>query len=227
MKPKRTNQQEQATKVPKLHLQKENFTQLGSTNFYHSVGGKAISELTLVSLRFDDIFLEIKFECLDNPRMDQNYYTQNNQPLFEQEVFEIFISQGSAAKETYWEIQLNPNNALFVAQVRNNFKTDQRFHLTMIDNEKAQIEHHVVKDKGNNSWKGHLKIPLKLIEDQKEKEKNVYRMNLFRIISNKDQDDPKWQNNAENATFACWNSPMTETPNFHKPEAFGILFTQK
>ena len=35
----------------------------------------------------------------------------------------------------------------------------------MIDNETAKIEHQVTKDRKNNSWKGHLKIPLQLIQD--------------------------------------------------------------
>ncbi len=225
LNPKTNIEQEKDPEVPVVHINKNEFTFLESPYFHHSVDGLAISEATLVSLRYDDQYLVIHFECQDNPRMDQNYYTQNNQPLFQQEVFEVFISQGAVAKENYLEVQINPNNALFVAKVNNNYKTDQSFHLDMMDNKVAQIEHQVTKEPKNNRWKGQLKIPLSLIEDPEEKEKGVYRMNLFRIISNKDQHDPSWKNNAKNATFACWNSPMTKTPNFHKPEAFGMVFT--
>ena len=49
-------------------------------------------------------------------------------------------------------------------------------------------------------------------------------MNLFRIISQEDQKDPLWQNNMQNATYACWNSGLTESPNFHIPDSFGILY---
>jgi hypothetical protein len=218
------DQQERHSKMPKLQINKTSFTELESLYFQHSVGGKKIQEATKVAIKYDDRFLEINFECRDNPRMDQNFFTENNSPMFNQEVFEIFISSGEEASETYWEIQLNPNNALFVAKVNNRYKTDQSFELEMIDNELAKIEHQVLKDRKNNSWKGHLKIPLQLIQDPDNKSNKVFRMNLFRIISNKDHTDPAWQNNAQNATFACWNSSMADKPNFHKPDYFGFLY---
>ncbi len=221
---KTDDQQEGQLDLPKLHINKTSFTELESLYFQHSVGGKAIQEATKVTFTYDDSFLEINFECRDNPRMDQNFFTENNSPLFNQEVFEIFISSGEEASERYWEIQLNPNNALFVAKVHNKYKTDQSFELEMIDNELAKIEHQVLKDRKNNIWKGHLKIPLQLIQDPDDKRNKVFRMNLFRIISKEDHTDPAWQNNAQNANFACWNSSMTETPNFHKPDYFGFLY---
>ena len=139
-------------------------------------------------------------------------------------MFEIFISPGVEASEQYWEIEINPNNALFVAKVTNKYKTDKSFELELIDNEVAKIEHQVIKDRQNNIWKGHLKIPLQLIQDPNKQNNQVFRMNLFRIISKVDQNDPQWKNNAKNATFSCWNSSLTESPNFHKPDSFGILY---
>jgi hypothetical protein len=218
------DEQEKQIGMPKLRVNNTSFTELESLYFEHSVGGKAIQEATKVAFIYDDSFLEINFECRDNPRVDQNFYTENNSPLFNQEVFEIFISPGEKASEHYWEIQLNPNNALFVAKVHNKYKTDQSFELEMIDNELAKIEHQVTKDPKNNSWKGHLKIPLQLIQGSADKPNKVFRMNLFRIISKEDHTDPEWQNNAQNATFACWNSSMADRPNFHKPDYFGFLY---
>lgn len=221
---KTNDQQETAFDVPILRVHNTGYTELERLYFQHSVGGKAINEATKIAIKYDDTFLEIKFECRDNPRMDQNYLTENNSPLFNQEVFEIFISPGEEASERYWEIQINPNNALFVAKVNNKYKTDKTFDLELIDNKVANIVHEVIKDRKNNVWKGYLKIPLDLIQDPKQQDNAVFRMNLFRIISKEDQKDPKWKNNAKNATFACWNSGLTKSPNFHKPASFGILY---
>ncbi len=220
----KVDQQEKQFKVPILRVVNTGFTELNSLYFQHSVGGKTIKEATKVAFKYDDTFLEIKFECRDNPRMDQNYLSQNNSALFNQEVFEIFISPGEEASERYWEIEINPNNALFVAKVNNKYKTDKTFNLELIENEAAKIEHQVIKDRKNNVWKGHIKIPLHLIQDPNKQDNKVFRMNLFRIISKEDQKNPQWLNNAQNSTFACWNSSLTETPNFHKPDSFGILY---
>ena len=221
---KTVDQQEKQFNVPILRVKKTGFTALESLYFEHSVCGKSIKEATNVAVKYDDRFLEIKFECRDNPRMDQNYLTENNSELFKQEVFEIFISPGEEATEQYWEIQINPNNALFVAKVNNKYKTDQSFELELIENELAKIEHQVIKDSKNKVWKGYLKIPFQLIQDPDNKNNKVFRMNLFRIISQEDQKDPLWQNNMQNATYACWNSGLTESPNFHIPDSFGILY---
>jgi hypothetical protein len=216
--------QEKKFNVPVMYINDSNFTELKNPYFHHSVGGKPIEEETFVAIKYDDNHLFIDFECRDNPRIDQNFYTEDNSQMFKQEVFEIFISPGEAASENYWEIQLNPNNALFLGKVNNRYKNDHTFDIELISNDVAKIEHSVKKDHKNNIWKGRLKIPLTLIQDPDHKNNKVFRMNLFRIISNQDQTDPNWKNNAKNATFACWSSTMTKKPNFHVPDYFGFLY---
>jgi len=61
----------------------------------------AQSERTKVQLKYGDHFLEINFECLDNPWVGQNSFT-----------------------EEYLEIEINPNNALFIGKVTNRYKGD-------------------------------------------------------------------------------------------------------
>lgn len=210
--------------VPVLSIDQKDPTALQSPYFSHSVGGKVIPEKTLVSVKYDSIYLIIHFECKDNPFMDQNYYFEDNTPLFNQEVFEVFISAGESSPEAYWEIQINPNNALLVGQVNNQYKSDQSFKLDLISNQIANIKHEVVKDAERNLWKGSLKIPLDLIQGSNHKNNKVFRINLFRIISTKKQEDHNWKVSSDNATFACWNSTMSETPNFHRPDYFGFLY---
>ncbi len=206
-----------------LKINKNKFTQVEDVYFNHSVGGKAIKEETLVWVKYDEEFLEIKFECRNNPRLDQNNYTKDNSWLFKQEVFELFISKGKETPENYLEIQLNPNNALFLAKITNNYRSNKKFALDLIDIPTSGVVHTVEKDRKNHVWKGYLKLPLRLLQHPKSTADNVYRLNMFRIISNVDHHDENWSVNEKNATFACWSSTMAKTPNFHDPNYFGYL----
>ncbi|WP_062060366.1 carbohydrate-binding family 9-like protein [Aquimarina longa] len=211
------------TELPVLKINKKEFSEIDNLYFNHAVGGMPIQEETLVSMKYDDDFLEIKFECRNNPRLDQNYYTKDNSWMFRQEVFELFISKGKEAQEHYIEIQLNPNNALFIGKVNKRYKSDNAYKLQLIDVHESGIAHTAEKDIENNLWKGYLKIPLKLLDYPKTTVNNIFRLNMFRVISNVDHIDKDWIATVESATFACWSSPMTTKPQFHAPEYFGFL----
>ncbi|MBC9797980.1 carbohydrate-binding family 9-like protein [Sinomicrobium weinanense] len=210
--------------LPELIVNKESFTKIEDLHFKHSVGGEAIKEETLVMVKYDSLFLEIKFECRNNPRMDQNHYTEDNSPMFNQEVFELFISKGKEAREDYLEIQLNPNNALFLARINNQYKGNKEFNLDYIDTKTSGVEHSVAKDRDARTWSGHLRIPLQLLQYPENTPDPVYRLNFYRIISQADHSVKDWSNNPENATYACWSSTMAQRPQFHRPEYFGYLF---
>ncbi len=209
--------------IPTIKVSKEKFTQIDDLHFKHSVGGNPIEEETLVSFKYDADFLEIKFECRNNPRLNQNYYTKDNSSIFTQEVFELFISNGKEARENYLEIQLNPNNALFLGKVTNRYKSDHHYALELIDTRTSGIKHNVEKDVKNNIWKGYLKLPLKLLQYPDPTPNHIYRLNMFRVISNVDHTDKKWSSDMSNSTFGCWNSTMSNAPQFHVPDYFGIL----
>lgn len=209
--------------VPVLLINKKKFTKVKNLHFYNSVGGKSIVEETKIQMKYDENYLEIKFECRNNPRMNQNYYTKNNSPMFTQEVFEIFISNGVNSEENYIEIQLNPNNALYLAKIMNGYQSNKKFTNIPIDNKDAKVGHRVVKDEANATWSGYLQIPLWLIQYPEEISDTTFRMNMYRIISNEDHKLEKWKNNHENSTFACWSSTMSKRPQFHAPDYFGFL----
>lgn len=210
-------------KLPELVINDRSFNRLGDLHFKHSVGGDPIGEETLVLVKYDDRYLEIKFECRDNPRMDQNHFTLDNSPMYTQEVFELFISKGEEPQENYLEFQLNPNNAMFLAKVHNRFKTDKGFSTEFLDPDREGVLRSVHKDPASRTWSGHLKIPLSLLEYPAPRTEAVYRLNFYRIISQKDQQDKDWANNAENSTYACWSSTLAQRPNFHRPEHFGYM----
>ncbi len=209
--------------VPVLIINKKKYTKVKNLYFNHSVGGEPIEEETEVQMKYDDEYLKIKFECRNNPRMNQNYYTEDNSPMFTQEVFELFISNGERSLENYLEIQLNPNNALYLAKITNRYKGDNQYENEPLDKKIVGVKHFVEKNEINNTWIGYLEIPLDLLKYPKDVSDSIFRLNMYRIISNEDHHDENWKNNADNSTYGCWSSTMSKRPQFHKPDYFGFL----
>ena len=213
-------------KVPVLKINKRKFTALESQYFKHSVGGEDIKERTKILMKYTEDHLEIKFECLDDPRLEQNSYTEDNTSLFNQEVLEFFISKGENSSEDYLEIEINPNNAMFLAKISYKYKTDGSFSSEYINTKTSGVIHSVEKDVKNEKWTGILKLPLKILDYSEGVSGNTFRMNIYRIISQKDHVNSKWRCTAENSTFACWSSTMAEKPQFHSPDYFGFLILE-
>lgn len=209
--------------LPVIELKKSELTELEGP-FYHAVGGAAVKERTNIWMLYDGQFLEIQFECLDDPWVDQNFYTNNNTPIFLQEVLEVFICNGSQPQEQYLEIQINPNNAIFLAKINYRYKSDHAYSSEYIEPSSSGILHNVVKDVQNEKWTGYIKLPLQMLNYPLAASEDTFRLNIFRIISKENHSNtPQWRCNTENAIFACWNSPLGIKPQFHKPECFGFL----
>lgn len=213
-------------KVPVLKINKKEYTKIKDLHFKHSVGGEPVEEETLVMMKYSDKYLEVKFECRDNPRIEQNYFTKDNTKMYTQEVFEIFISNGELSNEKYIEIQINPNNALFLSKIKNTYKTDKKFSSDFIDTTTSDVSHYVEKKIEENIWKGYLRIPMEMLKYPNAISKDTYRINLYRIISNADHANKNWMNNSDNSTFACWSSTFSKNPQFHSPDHFGFLILE-
>ena len=106
-------------KSKNINLNKNKWYKLPENHFSHATDGKAAKQATEVKLKFDDQFLYVEFECYDNLFVLQNGYLEHNSEMYNQEVFEIFIASGKEIPLRYLEIEINPNNALFVAWIEN------------------------------------------------------------------------------------------------------------
>lgn len=174
---------------------------------------------TVVRLLLEHETLRISFECRQNPLVHQNTLTEHNEDLWKQEVFEVFIAEGSSTPTRYLELEINPNNALFAGWIDNPTGEGDGMNLDLIPYEKTGIVHHIIQ-KTNDLWTGELQIPFALIG----KGGRVYRLNFYRIILLKPQTDPAWICSPDNSSFQCWRSTHSGvTPRFHRPESFGKL----
>ncbi|AXE19853.1 hypothetical protein DR864_19940 [Runella rosea] len=203
--------------VPEIHLAKGQSTTLPQNHFRYATDGKEAPQSTLVKLSFDEEYLSVDFQCLQNPFWSQNTYTKHNTEMWNQEVFEVFIAEGSATPTQYLELEINPNNALFVGWIDNPTKEAPQ-KLTFVPHEKAGIKHEVKAN--GDTWSGKMQIPWALLGGKKD----TYRLNFYRIVSLQSHTDPNWKCAPADCDFTCWSPSMSgATPRFHRPDAFGIL----
>jgi hypothetical protein len=203
--------------TPIINLPKNAWTKLPENHFKNTTDGKTSSQSTEVKLKADDQYLSIEFSCSQNPFVAQNSYTKHNSEMYNQEVFEVFIAEGSATPTRYLELEINPNNALFVGWIENPTKEAPKS-CDFVSHENAKIIHSVSKTV--DSWSGKIQIPWTLIGGKK----NTYRVNFYRIISLKSHSKSDWAGTPATCVYLCWSPTMSgEVPRFHRPEAFGVL----
>ncbi len=198
-------------------LPKNTWKTIPKGHFFHATDGKIATQKTAVKIKHDNQYLYVEFECLDDPFVNENTYLEYNSEMYNQEVFEIFIATGKEIPKKYIEIEINPNNALFVARIENE-TGEAPTKLDFIDQKASGIMHGI--QKGKERWNGFMTIPFALIGHKSDH----FRLNFYRIISKKSQPNPDWKCDASNCDFTCWSATLSgDTPRFHRPEAFGEL----
>ena len=162
---------------------------------------------TLARLCYDNEHLYVSFECRDTEI--QATWTNRDDPIFKEEVVEIFLDPDSDLLE-YYEFEVSPRNVVFDATVKN--PTGAKCELdTSWDcagfNSAVRID-----DAGN--WRAELAIPFSSLEtapNSSPRPGDQWRMNLYRIERVPAQE------------YMCWSPTLAEPANFHVPGRFGIL----
>jgi hypothetical protein len=202
-----------------ITLPRNEWKALSQVQFRQATDGAVQPQQTLVRLRQDDTYLYVEFDCKNNPYWKQNSYREHNSDMWNQEVFEVFIAGGSETPTRYLELEINPNNALFVGWIDNPSKLGDANRLELVPYEQARIQHAITHTTAD-SWSGTLRIPFSLIGPKQP----TYRLNFYRIILLESQASPDWKCSVQNASFQCWSPSMSgKAPRFHRPEAFGLL----
>ncbi len=207
-----------------ISLPDHHWVSLPQKHFRQAGDGAEAAQETLVRLRHDGATLSVEFECHGDPFWRQNSYQEHNASLWKQEVFELFIAEGEAIPSRYLELEINPNNALFVGRIHNPGLLGKGVELTMVPHDEAGIIHRISHTTAS-TWRGELHIPLELIGGKaSEASGSTYRLNFYRIVLLEPQTDPNWECSPENSSFQCWSPTLSgTTPSFHRPERFGVL----
>jgi hypothetical protein len=171
-------------------------------------GSGPAKQQTVARVCYDADGLYVRFDCNDPDIWGS--YTQRDDPIYDEEVVEVFLGPGEAVPVRYYELEVTPNGVLFDAQVYN--PTSQRTELEVDtawdchglrwEAERNDEQHH---------WWAVLAIPWAAIAPGELPP--VWRANFYRI------ERPR----RASPEFSCWSPTMTDPADFHKPAYFGLL----
>jgi hypothetical protein len=203
--------------IPSIELSPLEWQTLRPEHFWHATNGEAAPQRTEVHLKYDHDALQIRFVCADNPFWAQNTYLAHNTDLWNQEVFEVFLAAGDATPTRYLEVEINPNNALFVGWISNP-TLEAPDQLQFVAYEQAGIGHEVAATA--HTWSGTLHIPWALLGGIQD----TYRLNFYRVTSLEPHTEHDWAGTPTDCSYTCWSSTHSgEVPRFHRPAYFGVL----
>jgi hypothetical protein len=169
-----------------ISLQLNTPYKLPDTHFKHASNGHPSTSHTHVVLTQLANALQINFLCLNNPMVACNNYIQHNSTIWQQEVFEIFITENTNFPAKYLELEINPNGAVFAGWISNpsgNTPAACEF----LDIAKSNLTYYAGQQ--NDSWWGFIQLPLALFKT----ECKDFRINIFRIIATQKPEITNWQ----------------------------------
>jgi hypothetical protein len=208
------------SELPIIDLAKSGVATSLSPVFFNATDGSPANFETRVSLSYLEVALRVDFQCLENNFTHQNSMKGDNEPLYDQEVFEVFIGAGEGDPTDYFEIEINPNNAIWLGKMSNpslglsNVSIEK-----MLLKSEVNVKHNVTVS--GTTWGGFIEIPWKMLSSSAT---NQYRLNFYRIRSNTAHQSKNWICDANTCDFVCWSSTLSGVePAFHRPRRFGLL----
>jgi len=133
-------------------------------------------------------------------------HTRRDAPLWEEDVFEVFLASGEEPPRLYYEFEVNPLGTLFDARVTSQ---DLKRATMRVDSAWAHPGFGARVTRGPGRWSASLKIPL--AELCSEKPHSVWRANFYRIDRGACDE------------FSAWSPTFADPADFHVPERFGVL----
>ena len=172
-------------------------------------GSGPATQQTVVRVCYDVQAFYVRYDCDDHDIWGT--YTQRDEPIYDEEVVEIFFGPGEADLMRYFEFQMSPNGALLDAYVYN--PTSQRPELELdVSWNCPGIRWQAGRNDAANHWWAMIVVPWTVVAPPGGLPR-VWRANFYRIERPRDA-APE---------FSCWSPTMTEPADFHKPAYFGVL----
>ena len=137
---------------------------------------------------------------------------EHDAPLWEEDVFEVFLAPGDEPPRRYFELEVNPLGAVFDARVesselrRATMRVDTAWDCTGL---RARVKC------GPGRWSADLRIPFAALVEGPPPSR--WRANFYRIDRG---------TSGEPDEFSAWSPTLADPPDFHVPERFGILVVE-
>ena len=155
----------------------------------------------------DDAALYVRFDCEDSEPWGT--MRQRDDPIYEEEVVEVFLAPGTGDPLAYFEYEVSPTGVLFDARIENPHarRSDMRIHT---DWDCAGIRWAAGLVPGG--WWAALALPwAPMLEGAAMPPR--WRANFYRI------DRPR----AEPPEYTAWSPTLADPADFHLPARFGVL----
>ena len=172
---------------------------------------------TVVRLHWSLEALHLTFLCEDDHPWAT--LTEHDDPLWQEEVVEVFLAPGEKTPTSYIEVEINPLGAVFDASVQNpdglrsTMTVDTGWHWT-------DLRRHVDIEP-DGSWSIQLDLPWKALElDALGSDRplpRIWRANFLRVERPKGPDQPTADE------YSAWSPTLRDPADFHVPDRFGFL----
>jgi len=189
-----------------------------------SDGHATFSQKTSISVCFTADVLRISWIFSDDTYL-RNDYKNCNDDLYNQEVGEVFVAPGWTDSTVYYEVELSPNNVLFVSKISNPYLNGS---ITgqPVPCAQSGITTSAKTNPSAQSWQGQLNLPYSLIAKTFNKNYEysappfqVWRINLFRIGMTHNTSTCS----ASSCIYGAWSPTFKNPAAFHYPIYFGVL----
>ena len=151
----------------------------------------------------------VRFDCDD--RDIWGISTQRDDPIYDEEVVEVFIGAGAATPVDYYEFEVSPNGVLLDLTVYNP-ASDRANLVTDFSWDCPGLRWQAGRNDAANHWWVVMAIPWAALGVTGSLP-TIWRANFYRIERPRDA-EPE---------FSAWSPTMTEPADFHKPAYFGTL----
>lgn len=179
---------------------------LPALRHYH--GRSPAQHQTVVRAGADQQALAVHFQCTD-PDIWATM-SKRDQPIYEEEVVELFLSPGPDTPTDYFEFEINPDGVLFDARIHNPGQHGP----IIVDHgwDCPGIRWAAARHDAINQWEACLYLPWAGLLGSAPPP-HLWRGNFYRIERPREA-APE---------FSCWSPTLVEPANFHIPAHFGTL----
>jgi hypothetical protein len=172
-------------------------------------GSGLAQQQTVARICYNEQALFVRFDCEDTDIWGN--YTQRDDPIYDEEVVEVFIGVGEQTPVDYYEFEVSPNGVLLDLTVHN--PTSQRAELqTDFAWDCPGLLSMAGREDIYQRWWAILAIPWASIGAAAPPAK-FWRANFYRIE----------RPHGREPEFSCWSPTMTNPADYHKPAYFGLL----
>jgi hypothetical protein len=179
--------------------------------------GASVNKKARAKMLWSENFLYCFFDVEDDHIWGT--FENDDDPIYEQEAVEIFITFGEGAPKDYLELQFSPKGVKFDGMVTNptGSRHDSSFKVDLAWNSNLSFKQKISStgDFGKyqtGKWVTQVKIPVSELGVSSLKVGDRLRGNLFRIDGYPEQN-----------SFQALVPNMETTPNFHTPNKFAIF----